>query len=187
MLAGTLPSLGFAVLALCLAACSHGKPANPQAAAAAQAARQQKRAEMQADVTYSRELDQIPPPSKNLYMTVHKRANWSNPFLIVGVHTVDLRVEPAGAAPGNVAPGPTPHTKATRWRQLNLQLADLPEALAALPEDTWPYGRVIAVEDDPRAPRNQRVQVRRTEEATLRVLNDMGVVVYEWPGNGPGQ
>jgi hypothetical protein len=181
-LTGTLCAWGLAAFALCLTACSPAKPANPQAAAAVQAARQQRRAEQQAETAYSQDLDQIPPPAKSRYMRIHKLKSWSNPFLIIRTHTVTLRVSVAGM-PG--PPGPMPHPRVPKWHTAQLQLADLPEALAALPEESWPYGRVIAVEDDPSATRQQRVQVRRNEEATLKVLNDMGVVVYEWPGNGP--
>jgi hypothetical protein len=56
----------------------------------------------------------------------------------------------------------------------------LPEALTALPAETWPYGRVIAVEEDPNAPRQDGPAVRRNVEATMQALSDLGVVVYEW-------
>lgn len=182
-LAGTLCAWGLAVLALSLTACSPARPANPQAAAAVQAARQQRIAEQQAETAYSQDLDQIPPPAKSRYMQIHKLKSWSNPFLMIGTHTLSLRVAASTSTPS--VPGRMLRSRAPKWRTAQLQLADLPEALAALPEENWPYGRVIAVEDDPSATRRQRVQVRRNEEATLKVLNDMGVVVYEWPGNGP--
>jgi hypothetical protein len=44
----------------------------------------------------------------------------------------------------------------------------------------WPYGRVIAVEEDPTAPRQDGPAVRRNVEATMQMLSDLGVVVYEW-------
>ena len=73
------------------------------------------------------------------------------------------------------------HPAAARRRVLDLRLSDLPEALAALPENTWPYGRVIAVEEDPLAARPDRAQVRSNLEGTMQVLNDLGIVVDEWP------
>ncbi len=185
-LTGTLRAWGLAAFALCLTACSPPKPANPQAAAAAQAARQQRHAEMQAETAYGQVLDQIPPPAKSRYMEIHKLRNWSNPFLIISTHTVSLRVPLSNTGNAQASPNAMLRTQKPHWHTVQLQLADLPEALAALPENDWPYGRVLAVEDDPAVPRKQRVQVRRNEEATLKVLNDMGVVVYEWPGNGPG-
>ena len=50
--------------------------------------------------------------------------------------------------------------------------------------EDWPYGRVIAVEEDPAETRANRLQVRRNVEATMQVLNNLGVVIYEWPVNG---
>jgi hypothetical protein len=76
------------------------------------------------------------------------------------------------------------HPADARKRELVLRLSDLSEALTALPQEAWPYGRVIAVEEDPTAPRPDRIQVRRNVETTIQVLNDLGVVVYEWPGAG---
>jgi len=73
---------------------------------------------------------------------------------------------------------------AARRRVLDLRLSDLPEALAALPESTWPYGRVIAVEEDPLEQKQDRAQVRGNVEATMQVLNDLGVVIYDWPPPG---
>jgi hypothetical protein len=71
-----------------------------------------------------------------------------------------------------------------RRQELTLRLSDLPEALAALPQEAWPYGRVIAVEEGPVTVRADRIPVRRNVETTIQLLNDLGVVVYEWPGAG---
>lgn len=128
------------------------------------------------------ELDQIPPPAKNRYMAIHTRENWGNPFLIVGKKTVTLRIMYPEPPQSNLAPGNLMHPANARKRELELRLSDLPEALAAVPEDSWPYGRVVAIEEDPVTARADRVQVRRNVETTIQVLNDLGVVVYEWPG-----
>ncbi len=74
---------------------------------------------------------------------------------------------------------------AARRRVLDLRLSDLAEALAATPEGVWPYGRVIAVEEDPLEQRTDRAETRRNLEATVQMLNDLGVVVYDWPSSGP--
>ncbi len=130
------------------------------------------------------ELEQIPPPAKNRYMAIHTRDNWGNPFLIVGKKTVTLRVTYPEAPQSGLAPGNLMHPANARRRELELRLSDLPEALAAIPESSWPYGRVVAVEEDVVQARADRVQVRRNVETTMQVLNDLGVVVYEWPGAG---
>jgi hypothetical protein len=59
----------------------------------------------------------------------------------------------------------------------------LPAALNAIPENSWPYGRVVAVEEAHDAPASARPAIRRNVEATIKTLSDLGVVVYEWNEN----
>lgn len=59
--------------------------------------------------------------------------------------------------------------------------ADLADALIALPPGAWRYGRVIAVAESPLANRKDRPRVRRNVEAAIQQLNDLGLVVEEWP------
>ena len=54
-------------------------------------------------------------------------------------------------------------------------------ALIALPPGAWRYGRVIAVAESPLANRKDRPKVRRNVEAAIQLLNDLGIVVEEWP------
>jgi len=134
--------------------------------------------------TERQELEQIPPPAKNRYLAVHTRESWGNPFLIVGKKAVTLRVTYPEGPQSQIAPGNLMHPPNARKRELELRLSELPEALAAIPENSWPYGRVIAVEEDVVQARADRVQVRRNVETTMQILNDLGVVAYEWPGTG---
>jgi len=59
--------------------------------------------------------------------------------------------------------------------------ADLAQAVVALPPAAWRYGRVIAVAESPEANRKDRVKVRRNVESAMQELNDLGIVVEEWP------
>jgi hypothetical protein len=70
-----------------------------------------------------------------------------------------------------------------RKQEIDVRIADLPQALASLSPDVWPYGRVVAIEESPTAPKAERVAVRRNVEATIQILNDLGVVVDEWTGS----
>lgn len=135
------------------------------------------------------QLDEIPLPSKSRYLAIHTVESWSNPFVVVGRKTVMLRIYYPDAAangtlPGNMLPNTMLRPAGARKRELDLRLADLPEALAALPAESWVYGRVVAVEEDPSTPRPDRVQMRRNIEVTIQMLNDLGVVVNEWPVGG---
>lgn len=184
----------FAALAAALLLCAlpmacsrsarHPASAIEAAAAARERALQQARAAATALDQDRQQLEEIPPPAKNIYMAIHTRQSWTNPFLVVGKSTVNLSILLADNGPAGSPGSDILRPVAARRRVLDLRLADLPEALAALPENTWPYGRVIAVEEDPLEQRADRAGVRRNVEAAMQVLNDLGVVIDEWP-SGP--
>jgi hypothetical protein len=167
-----------AVVGGCSSANQSATPAEPKPTP------QQAKAAIAERETERQQLEQIPPPAKNRYMAIHTKESWGNPFLIVGKKTVTLRVMNPQAPQSEVVPGNLLHPPNARRRELELRLSDLPEALAAIPENSWPYGRVVAVEEDVVQARADRIQVRRNVETTMQVLNDLGVVVYEWPGAG---
>ena len=178
---------GALVLALLVTGCrSAHHPVTTVAAAAAarEHALQQARATAAAEDQNRPELDSVPPPSKNVYMAIHTRQSWVNPFLIVSKSSVSLSVLYPDNGPANSPGSEFLRPVAARRRLLDLRLSDLPKALAATPTNVWPFGRVIAVEEDPTEPRQDRAQIRRNLESTMQVLNDLGVVVYEWPPNG---
>ncbi len=190
-LPSTLHPLPCTLLLLLLSGCTttqHATEADKAQAAQAAAQRQQQADEaaaarkgIQAAET---QLAELPPPSKGRYLQVHAAEAWNNPFLVVGRKTITLRVAfPANLQklPNNVLPQ-TPLTPVgPNKRELTLRLIDLPEALAALSEESWPYGRVVAVEEEPGLPRKERPQMRRNVEAVMAMLNDLDVVANEWP------
>ena len=84
------------------------------------------------------ELAEVPLPSKSRYLAIHTIDGWSNPFLIVGKKTVMLRIYypdavTNGTLPGAALPNTMLRPAGARKRELDLRLADLPEALGALP------------------------------------------------------
>ncbi|HEY0760650.1 MAG TPA: hypothetical protein VGD59_15485 [Acidisarcina sp.] len=128
------------------------------------------------------ELEQIPPPSKSLYLAVHSRDAWGNPFLMVGRDTVNLRVINPDANPSSFGPGGLLRPASARKQEVDIRLADLPSALGALPTNAWPYGRVIAIEEGGTDVKADRPQIRRNVETAIQTLNDLGIVVDEWTG-----
>jgi hypothetical protein len=178
---------GALLLASLLACSKEPRKAAARVEAAAKAreeAMQKERTQAAAMDADRQELDSIPLPSKNQYMAIHMRASWQNPFLVVTKSTVSLTMLYPDMGPAR-APGDTfLRPQAARRQRLELRLSELPRALTALPQNVWPYGRVIAVEDDPSAPKQDKPQVRRNEEATLQILNNLGVVAYEWSASG---
>lgn len=177
------PSLAlFFVLAL--SGCTeHATEADKAAAAQTAAARQQQADDAAAARKGIRaaegQLAQLPPPAKGRYLQVRSAEAWTNPFLVVGRKTITLRVflPPGATPPGGLVAQPVAGGKS----EFTLRLIDLPEALAGLPESSWSYGRVVAVEEDPATPRKERPQMRRNLEAAMAMLNDLDVVVHEWP------
>ena len=173
------------VLTLALTACSPSSTSksgtSPQSATSQSSpqsgTQNQARAREQQIEAYARQLDAIPPPAKPRYMAVTSSTHWQNPFLTIQQKTVELRV-----------PAPATRTRRRRrnaplWKPTTVTIDALPATLAALPQSNWPYGRVIAVRDDLSGPSSAKVQVRRNEEKVLNLLNNLGVVTYEWPQN----
>jgi hypothetical protein len=170
------------LLGMSIVACHKGEQA---VAGVAQTA---VKAEKQAQATASKrdqqraELAKIPLPTKSLYVDVHEPGAWGNPFLSVDADYINVRVSLADANPSTVGQGTMLRPEAARRQEIQVRPADLAEALVALPPGAWRYGRVVAVAESPLASRKDRPKLRRNVEAAIQQLNDLGVVVDEWPG-----
>jgi len=130
------------------------------------------------------QMELIPPPSKTRYMAVKSLALWENPYLTVQGGMVTLHVVQADANKSDLGLGGMLRPIGARRQDLNVRVSDLPAALNAIPQNYWPYGRVVAVEEAHEVPVSARPQVRRNVEAVIKTLNDLGVVVYEWTESG---
>lgn len=126
-------------------------------------------------------LARIPLPTKSLYVDVREPGMWANPFISVDVDTINLRVTMADANPTLVGAGTMLRPEAARRQELVLHPGDLTDALIALPPGAWRYGRVVAIAESPLADRKKRPAVRRNVEAAIQKLNELGIVVEEWP------
>jgi hypothetical protein len=126
-------------------------------------------------------LGAIPLPTKSMYVDVHEPGVWANPFLSVDADTLNLRITLADANPSTIGQGTMLRPEAARRQEIQVRPADLAQALVALPSSAWRYGRVIAVAESPVAAKKDRPKVRRNVEAAIQQLNDLGIVVEEWP------
>lgn len=126
------------------------------------------------------QLSAIPLPTKSLYVDVHEPSAWANPFLSAGPDTITLRVTLADANTSDIGQGTMLRPAAARRQELQLRPADLAKAVTAIPSSAWPYGRVIAVAEGASSPK-ERPKARRNVEAAIQQLNDLGIVVEEWP------
>ena len=126
-------------------------------------------------------LAAIPLPTKSMYVDVHEPGAWANPFISVDANTLNLRVTLTDANPSNLGQGTMLRPEAARRQEMQLRPGDLAEALIALPPGAWRYGRVVAVAESPLASKKDRPKIRRNVEAAIQQLNDLGIVVQEWP------
>lgn len=165
----SLPLLALAGLSTVLGGCSGHVVSATQNAAEAHAAAAAEREEMEA----------IPPPSKNRYMAVHGFDSWQNPYLTVQGSMVTLHVLLADANTSDFGAGGMLRPVGARRQELNLSPDKLAEAMSAIPQSSWPYGRVVAVEEAHNTPAKAEPVVRRNLEATVGTLNDLGVVAYD--------
>ena len=158
------------------ASSSPEQPSRATVRQARQAAQSKEDAERQ-------QLEQIPPPSKTRYLSVRTKDAYSNPFLVVHPQTVTLTILYPDRDPNGFDAGGILRPAKARKQEVDVRLENLPQALASLPPEVWPYGRVVAIEESPTAPRKERVAIRRNVEAAIQILNDLGIVVDEWTGS----
>jgi hypothetical protein len=161
-------------LLLVLSGC-HSQP-SPVSAQQARAQRQQARTELE---TQREQLDQIPPPSKSAFMTVHNFDSWQNPVLTVQPNMLELHVLLADANTTPIGVGGMFRPVNARRQELNISMSTLGDAISSIPRSAWPYGRVVAIEEANKTPASAEPAVRRNMEVTISKLNDLGIVVYD--------
>jgi hypothetical protein len=170
------------LLPIALVACHKEEQAVANVAQGAVSAEHKAQAAATETDTQRAALSAIPLPTKSLYVDVHEPGAWLNPFLSVDAEILTLRITMADANPSTLGQGTLLRPEAARRQELQLRPADLPAALIALPPGVWRYGRVIAVAESPLASRKDRPKLRRNVEAVIQRLNELGIVVEEWPG-----
>lgn len=174
-----------ALLAVSLVACHKEEQAVVGVAKSAVNAEHQARVAAQARAT-TRDLQRaalshISLPTKSLYIDVHDPSAWNNPFLAVGPDSITLRVLQSDANTSDVGKGTMLRPDAARRQEIEIRPKDLADAMVAVPQGAWQYGRVVAVAELPGASAKERPKIRRNVETAIQQLNDLGIVVQEWP------
>ena len=174
-----------ALLAVALVACHKEEQAVVGVAKSAVNAERQAQVAAQARATTRDQqraaLSRIPLPTKSLYVDVHEPSAWANPFLAIGPDAITLRVLQADANTSDVGKGTMLRPAAARRQEIQIRPKDLADAMVAVPQDAWQYGRVVAVAELPGASAKDGPKTRRNVEAAIQQLNDLGIVVQEWP------
>ena len=159
-------------LALVLSGC-HGHALPTQA-------EEQAKANQTAVVESQRDqMNQIPPPSKTRYMSVHTFEGWENPYVTVQSNMLELHVTAADPNPSALGAGGMTRPVGARRQVVMIAPEKLGEAMTAVPQSSWPYGRVVAIEEAHKVPKSAEPAVRRTMEGAIGKLNDLGIVVYD--------
>jgi hypothetical protein len=166
--------------AIGIASCHKGEQAVAGVAQKAENAEQKARAEATERDSQRAALAAIPLPTKSLYVDIHEPSGWNNPFVSVGPDMISLHIVLADANTSTFGEGTMLRPTAARKQEVQLRPGNLADAVVAIPASAWPYGRVVAIAEAPAAP-NQRPKVRRNVEVAIQQLNDLGIVVEEWP------
>jgi hypothetical protein len=163
--------------------CEHASVPNVRNTPIAQEAKAKAAANSKLDEQRT-ELAQIPDPQKSHYVNVQNEAAWANPFIEVEPDMLRVRILLADANPSQATVGTFIRPVAARRRVVVIRPADLAEMLVAVPSTSWPYGRVVALAETREGNRKDVAAMRRTEEQTIKTLNDLGVIAEDWTGNG---
>jgi hypothetical protein len=116
-----------------------------------------------ADTGTSALKNRIPPPDPNKYRSVRNARDWQNPYLMVRANGIDARPISAATETPTMSP------------------ADVVAYLEKLPSMAWPYGLVVAVQENGvRAPGDD-ARIKRNREELVRLLEEAGVRVSLWP------
>jgi hypothetical protein len=172
---------GLGLIFIGLTGCRKEEQAVTKVASSAQAAEQKAQAASAQKDQQRVQLARVALPTKSRYVDVHEPGAWANPFLSFDAQMINLRITLEDANPSQIGKGGILRPAAARHQELQIRQKDLVDALIALPEGAWPYGRVVAIEESPLAEKKARPAIRRQIEAAIQQLNDLGVVVDEWP------
>ena len=173
------------LVAAALVACHQQEQAVVGVAKSAVSAEQQARAAASARVTkrdeQRAELAKISLPTKSMYLDIHEPSAWANPFLAIGPDAISLRIINADANTSDLGKGTMLRPEGARRQEIQIKPSDLAEAIVAVPASAWKYGRVVAVAEMPGGAGKDRAKMRRNVESAIQQLNDLGIVVEEWP------
>ena len=168
-----------------LVACHKQEQAVVGVAKSAVSAEQQARAAAQERATKGdeqrAELAKISLPTKSMYVDIHEPSAWANPFLAIGADSITLRIINADANTSGLGKGTMLRPEGARRQEIQIRPSDLAEAMVAVPSSAWKYGRVVAVAEMPGGAAKDRAKMRRNVERAIQQLNDLGIVVEEWP------
>lgn len=106
---------------------------------------------------------QVKPANRTQYKSVLDASRWANPYLVVQQEGVEV-----------VSPTTTPNRKL-------IPVENLQKTLLELPISAWPYGKVVAWQENGARGDNPRLQKQNKADAE-RILKSLQVEIERWPG-----
>ena len=107
--------------------------------------------------------NRIPPADPAKYRSVADARDWQNPYLMVQAKGIDARPISAETETPTMSP------------------ADVVAYLEKLPSIAWPYGLVVAVQENGLRAPGDDARIKRNREELVRILEKAGVKVELWP------
>jgi hypothetical protein len=107
--------------------------------------------------------NRIPPADPAKYRSVADAREWQNPYLTVQAKGIDARPISAATETPTMSP------------------ADVVAYLEKLPSIAWPYGLVVAVQENGLRAPGDDARIKRNREELVRLLEKAGVKVELWP------
>ena len=105
--------------------------------------------------------ERIPNADPTKYLGIREAKDWKNPYLIIRAD---------GIVVSGLTPGGNP-----------IAVESVAATLESLPDSAWPYGLVVAVQENGvRSPGADR-QIEANRASLIELLNRLGVLVNSWP------
>jgi hypothetical protein len=104
----------------------------------------------------------IPSADPKKYQGIRDGKDWRNPYLLVRADGIEIAGTANGGSP--------------------IAVESVAAALEGLPDSAWPYGLVVAIQDNgvvAAEAEGSRIETNRT--SLVGILNELGVVVDFWP------
>jgi hypothetical protein len=105
----------------------------------------------------------LPPPDPNKYSDVRDARDWQNPYLRVQTNGIDARPNSTPTKVAAMSPG------------------EVVTYLEKLPSTAWPYGLVVAVQENGLRNPGDDAPIKRNREGLVRLLEKAGIKVDWWP------
>jgi hypothetical protein len=116
-----------------------------------------------ANVAASPLKNRVPPPDSSKYSSVRDARDWQNPYLMVQANGIAAR----------------PISTATETPTMSPR--DVVAYLEKLPTIAWPYGLVVAVQENSLRNPGEDGSIKRNSEKLVRLLEEAGIKVDLWP------